>query len=72
VKVELYANAYADVPMAQQALERVSPLIGTAGGYAYRGRVVANRPASDFTPRITPHNKGVTVPLEVNHILWQH
>ncbi len=39
--------------------------------YVYGGQVPANRPATDYTPRILPHRDGVDVPLEANQILWQ-
>lgn len=72
VRVELYANGFADTTPIQKEMERVGPLIGTANGYAYRAHVPASRPASDYTARIVPYLEGAAVPLEAEHILWQH
>jgi hypothetical protein len=41
------------------------------GGYAYRARVPATRPATDYTVRLIPHYTGLAVPLETARILWQ-
>ncbi len=51
--------------------QRVRQLVGATNGYAYRARVPAARPATDYTARLIPHRDGVAVPLEDAHILWQ-
>ncbi len=72
IRVELYANGSGDLPLVQQEMTRVGPLIGTANGFAYRARVPATRRPFDYTARIVPYFEGVAVPLEAAHILWQH
>ena len=46
-------------------------LAGAAGLYAYRVRVPATRPVTDYTARVIPHCDGVSVPLEEARIQWQ-
>ena len=70
VRVELYAAGVASGAPVRQEMERVRQL-ADAQGYAYRARVAATRPATDFTARIIPHHDGVPVPLEDAHVLWQ-
>jgi glycogen phosphorylase len=70
-RVELYADGVnGDAPVRQE-MERVGQLAGVAGGYTYRARVPATRPAADYTARVTPRHAGVAVPLEAARILWQ-
>jgi len=38
----------------------------------YSATVAANRPASDFTPRIIPRNEEAQIPLEYGKVLWLH
>ena len=38
----------------------------------YSARVPANRPASDYTPRVIPCKLKASVPLEAPYISWQH
>jgi len=38
----------------------------------YQTTVSTKRPASDYTVRIIPYFEGVSVPLEINLIQWQH
>jgi starch phosphorylase len=68
VSVELYAG---DGKAFCAAMEQVRPLEGTIGGYLYSGKAPADRPATDYTPRIVPAFDGVSVPLEALQILWQ-
>ncbi len=49
-----------------QAKEKAGP-----DGYVYKCEAPANRPASDYTPRIIPRFPGASVPLEAGSILWQ-
>ena len=46
-------------------------LTGSVNGYTYSGSVSADRPASDYTPRIVPRFENVAIPLEAGQILWQ-
>lgn len=71
VQVELYADAVSDGPPVRQEMKRVQRSTGTTNGNAYRARVSAVRPATDYTVRLIPHHDGVAVPLEAAHILWQ-
>jgi glycogen phosphorylase len=71
VRVELYAdNVNGDDPVRQE-MTRGQQLVGAENGYAYRVRVPAARPASDYTARIVPYHSGGAVPLEAAQILWQ-
>ena len=45
-------------------------LAGTANAYVYTGSVAADRPASDYTPRIIPMRPRASIPLEADLILW--
>jgi starch phosphorylase len=68
VRVELYADGAA--PERVEML-RVRELVGAINGYAYHAEVPATRPATDYTARLIPHRDSVTIPLEVDRILWQ-
>ena len=70
-RVELYAGGVNGGPPVGHEMERVGQLAGTSGGYAYRARVPATRPASEYTARVLPRYAGVAVPLEAARILWQ-
>jgi len=70
VQVELYAEPVADGEAVRQPLARAATLAGTTNAYVYRGLVPANRPASDYTPRVVPAHAAASVPLEANFILW--
>lgn len=71
VCVELFADVPNGDPF-RQAMPRTDKLLESARRYLYTAKVPATRPASDFTPRIIPKFPGVSVPLEMNLILWQH
>jgi starch phosphorylase len=70
VAVELYADAPRDQEPVCAAMKRVQALAGSVGGYLYSGEAPAERPASDYTPRVVPFFEGVGVPLEAGQILW--
>ncbi|MEP6726181.1 MAG: alpha-glucan family phosphorylase [Bacteroidota bacterium] len=42
------------------------------GEAIYSAGVVTARPGSDYTVRVIPDYEDVSIPLEDNHILWQH
>jgi starch phosphorylase len=71
VALELYADG-----INGEATEKIKlqPDTGenAVGETTYRAHVMTNRPSTDFTARIIPSYEGVSVPLEDNHILWQH
>jgi starch phosphorylase len=69
VQVELFANGVDGSPSVRVSMTRAEAVDGV---HVYRASVVADRPASDFTPRLIPYYDGVTVPLEIGNILWQH
>jgi starch phosphorylase len=69
VKVELFADdlnggAPMITPMFLQ-VERAAD-----GAHIYLASINTKRPVGDFTPRVVPAYKGISVPLEDNHILW--
>ncbi len=72
VGVELYADGGSDSVPARQEMTRNRQLVGSVNGYVYTASVPANRPASDYTPRLVPRFPDVAVPLEASQILWQH
>jgi starch phosphorylase len=71
VSVELYAGGLEGDPF-RQTLALMEKLLKSEASYLYTGAVPATRPTTDFTPRIIPGFLGVSVPLEINLILWQH
>jgi starch phosphorylase len=71
VCVELFADVPNGDPF-RQAMIHTDKLLECERHYLYAAKVPADRPASDFTPRIIPKFPGVSVPLEMNLILWQH
>jgi len=70
VSVELYAEAVDGGAPFRHRLERGPALAGTVNAWLYAGSVAAERPVSDFTPRIVPAHPLASVPLEANMILW--
>ena len=71
VQVELYADAVVGGDPVRQEMTRDQRLAGGSGGWLYRGRVPATRPAASFTARALPRYPGAAVPLEATHIRWQ-
>jgi starch phosphorylase len=71
VRVELYADGVNGEGPVRQEMERIHHLPGESGGYAYRARVPARRPVTDYTARLIPSCEGVAIPLEDGQILWQ-
>jgi len=69
VLVELYADAINGEGPVRQEMIQGRKLSGD--GFLYTASVAANRPASDYTPRIIPYCCNVAVPLENARILWQ-
>ena len=69
VQVELYSDTN-DGPL-RRTMHRDEPLVGSTHGYIYSAQVAADRPASDYTPRVVPARAGAAVPLEANQIFWQ-
>jgi glycogen phosphorylase len=71
VRVELYAEGLDGTGPIRQEMMLRRPLTGATGGYVYSASVPANRPSSDYTPRVIPFFQGIAVPLEASNILWQ-
>jgi starch phosphorylase len=71
VSVELYADV-PDGDAFREAMALAEKRSKDEESHLYTAAVPAERPASDFTPRIIPKFSGVSVPLEINLILWQH
>jgi glycogen phosphorylase len=70
-RVELFANVPGTGESAVQAMTATETVGAQKGVATYSGQVAANRPASDYTPRIVPYHADVSVPLEAGQILWQ-
>jgi starch phosphorylase len=70
VRVELYADVPQGKPTRQPMIcgDRMPD---RENSFLYTAQVPATRPASDFTARIMAWFPGVSVPLELNRILWQ-
>ncbi len=71
VRVELYADGAGGQGPVREEMRRGRELEGERGGYVYSATVAADRPAQDYTPRVTPRREGVAAPLETAQILWQ-
>jgi starch phosphorylase len=71
IRVELYADRLKGDEPVRQEMTRGEKLVGAENGYIYTGEVPADRPPTDYTPRIIPYYPGVSVPLEAAQILWQ-
>ncbi|CAF0691480.1 alpha-glucan family phosphorylase [Candidatus Methylacidithermus pantelleriae] len=71
VEVELYAEPLPETsaPVIVR-MSRGQKLVGSINGFLYHASVPANRPSSDFTPRVRPFHPEACVPSEVTPILW--
>ena len=72
VRVELYAEPLDGASPERRVLERREPLAGAINGYLYVTEFETDRPAWHYTARIVPACEGLSVPLELPLILWQH
>ncbi len=70
VRVELYADGRDGAEPVRMPMNRGDRLVGSANGFLYTAQVPANRPWTDFTPRVVPFKDGASVPLEAPFILW--
>ncbi len=74
VRVELYAEPLADGRPERHVLapEHTTALAKkpSDGPVTYQCTLPADRPGSDYTPRVIPWHQDALVPLEVSHILW--
>ena len=72
LQVELYADGVnGDAPFIQK-MTRAAKTDGTLNSHRYNTSVTTTRSASDYTARIIPCLKDVSIPLEISRILWQH
>ena len=72
VVVELYADPRDDHPLERYPMKRMEALAGAVNGYLYLGVVVAQRPIHHYTVRVHPCHPHARIPLEEQHILWEH
>jgi len=72
IEIALFANGINGEPLIVQVMTQGEKLEGTNNCYQYKALVTATRPASDYTARATPSIPGVSVPLEISKILWNH
>ena len=72
VMVELYAEGPDGCGSSRQAMARDRSATAMKGWHVYSARVPANRPSSDYTPRVIPCKAAASIPLEAGWILWQH
>ena len=59
------------VSFLSHAAQLVRGLFDRAGSYAYAVSVPVVRPSGDYTARVLPRRDDVSLPLELNLILWQ-
>jgi len=71
VKVEIYADEANGFSAVCKEMKYNKLQTGAINIHVYTASVSAERPASDYTPRIIPSFPGVKVPLEISEILWQ-
>jgi starch phosphorylase len=71
VRVELYAEPLNGGEPVRQPMVRTHPLPETHNGFVYTATIPADRPPSDYTPRLVPEHAAAALPLEANLILWQ-
>ena len=71
LEVQLYAEDERTGTVLCESMQRAEPLAGAVNGHLYTARLVADRPASDYTPRLIPRHPDAVIPLEAGQILWQ-
>jgi glycogen phosphorylase len=69
VRVELYATNDGRSPTIV-VMQRGEALVGASNAHTYTASLPADRPATDFTPRIIPYHPLASVPLECTQIFW--
>jgi starch phosphorylase len=70
IAAELYAEGQNGSAPFRYPMNRGERLVGSENGFLYRASIPANRPVTDFTPRLVPQHAGAIVPLEAPFILW--
>jgi starch phosphorylase len=71
VRVELFADEVNGHASVCRKMKYSHPLEGAINIYVYTDSVSSERPVNDYTPRIIPVFQDVSIPLEINQILWQ-
>ncbi len=69
IQVEMYADSPGDGQPVRHLMVRGEPLVGE-NAWRYSVAIRADRPASDYTPRVVAHHPEAFVPLESAQILW--
>lgn len=72
VDIELYAEPIEGAGPATAVMTHVRQEQDASKWHVYSARVPAARSATDYTARLIPRYPGVSVPLELARILWQH
>jgi starch phosphorylase len=72
VRVELYAETTDTHAPLRQEMTFVRRLDGEAGYSMFTATVPGGLPPEAYTARVIPRFEGVTIPMEIAHILWQH
>lgn len=72
ISVELYADSDSEHDALRYVMDCDSVPTDKMGVYLYRLTVPALQALTNYTLRIIPCRDGVSIPLEVNHILWEH
>jgi len=70
LKAELYAEGQNGGAPIRLPMKRAARPSGSANAFTFTAQALANRPATDYTPRLIPHHSGASVPLEAAFILW--
>jgi len=71
IRVELFADEVTGHALVCKRMRYSHPLDGAINIHVYMASVSAERPVNDYTPRIIPVLQDVSIPLEINQILWQ-
>jgi starch phosphorylase len=70
IRVQLYAESRDDKEPQIHNMTMNEALTDAVNGFIYAVKIPADRPVSDYTPRIIPFFEGASVPLEAEQILW--
>jgi starch phosphorylase len=70
VQVQLYAEPRSGIEPEVHPMTLGNEVLNSDKGYSYQIRILAQRPAGDYTARIIPAFEGARVPIEANQILW--
>ena len=71
ISVELYADASDKENLLIISCQCGEKITGAVHGYRYQAVIKTKRPATDFTPRVTPHHPDAQIPAETALITWQ-